>query len=346
MDISQFDYHLPKELIAQFPVGRRDESRLLVYDRASGKTEHLKFKSIVGYLQRGDILVVNNTRVFKARLVGHRKTGGQVELLLVRKVTSDTDELWEALVRPARRVKTGELIFFDESHFVSMERDIGGGKWHVCFESESMREQIVTAFGHVPLPPYISREDQPADVERYQTVFADPQKTGAIAAPTAGFHFTQAVLDALRQNGVEIVEITLHVGPGTFKPIQCDDIDKHTVDPEEAELPWVVADRLNLIRESGGAVFAAGTTAVRTLESAPIMDGRIQPYAGMVDLYIRPGYRFRVVDHLLTNFHLPRSSLLALVAAFAGREEILALYHRAIDLKYRFYSYGDAMLIL
>ncbi len=346
MDTSLLDYDLPKELIAQFPTRERDQSRLLVYDRATGTVDHLEFVNIGHYLQRGDALVINNTKVFKARLMGRRKTGGQVEILLVRVVPSEAGERWEALVRPARRVKAGERILFDASHYVVMERDIGGGRWHVWFDTRDIRERIVDSFGHVPLPPYISRQDQPADMERYQTIFADPERVGAIAAPTAGFHFTRSILQALGEKGVEIVEITLHVGPGTFKPIQCDNLENHTVDPEEAELPAAAAERLNQTREAGGAIFAAGTTSVRTLESAPVVDGRIKPFAEMVDLYIRPEYHFKVVDHLLTNFHLPRSSLLALVAAFAGREEILSLYHTAIEMKYSFYSYGDAMLIL
>lgn len=346
MDLSLFDYHLPNRLIAQYPTRRRDRSRLLVYDRASGSTQHLRFNLIVDFIQKGDALVVNNTRVFKARLLGRRKTGAQVEVLLVRPVAESTEELWEALLRPSRRVKLGEFIEFGDNDRLCLEADVGGGRWLVRFNSITARRRIISRFGHVPLPPYISREDQPSDIRRYQTSFAGRDKTGAIAAPTAGFHFTRPLLKKLEEKGVELIELTLHVGPGTFKPIQTADINDHTVDPEWAELPAEAAGRLNSVRAGGGAVFAVGTTAVRTLESAPIVNGMIQPLSGTVDLYLRPGCRFRVVDHLVTNFHLPKSSLLVLVSAFAGREQVLSMYKEAIRREYRFYSYGDATLIL
>jgi S-adenosylmethionine:tRNA ribosyltransferase-isomerase len=345
MDIGLFDYSLPPDLVAQFPTRSREQSRLMVLDRSSNSIEHVRFKSIVEYFRKGDALVVNNTRVFKARLFGYRPTGGRVELLLVRRVEPGR-ELWSALVTPSRRVKEGEKISFDDKRSVTLERDAGGGYWHVLFPSGSAREKIIASFGHVPLPPYISRDDQPSDIRRYQTIFAAKDRTGAVAAPTAGFHFTQALLRQLRERGVAIVELTLHVGPGTFKPIKTDDIEQHVVDSEVAELTPESAATLNRVRDKGGSVFAVGTTSVRTLESAPMVDGIIQPVAGMVDLYIRPGFKYRVVDHLITNFHLPKSSLLVLVSAFAGRERILNAYHDAIRERYRFYSYGDAMLIL
>jgi S-adenosylmethionine:tRNA ribosyltransferase-isomerase len=351
MDVSLFDYRLPRELIAQFPTRRRDASRLMVLDRATGDSVIIPFKHILHYLNKGDALVVNTTKVFKARLFGHRATGAKVEIFLVKPAGEEqytdiaTACSWEALVSPSRRVKEGERILFGSYH-VTLERDLGGGKWRVVFESISQQRKIIQRFGHVPLPPYIKRADQPGDLRRYQTVFADSNKLGSVAAPTAGFHFTRPLLHAVIELGVEIVEVCLHVGPGTFKPVQADDINRHVIDPEFAELPDESARRLNRVREKGGAVFAVGTTTVRTLESARILHGEIQPFAGMVDLYIKPGFQFRVVDHLITNFHLPRSSLLILVSAFAGRERILQAYHEAIQNRMRFYSYGDAMLIL
>ncbi len=346
MDVTLFDYHLPKELIAQFPAGKRNQSRLLVLDRETGDIQHRKFGKMPRYPQKGDALVVNNTRVFKARLLGKRVTGGAVEVFLTRRPDDSRPEIWEAMVRPSRRVKAGEKVFFDDRHSLELLEDMNNGRWRVGFSSRTACEKIIAAFGHVPLPQYIGRADQPSDIRRYQTVFADKSKTGAVAAPTAGFHFTRSILGKLKASGVEILEVTLHVGPGTFKPIQTDDINQHTVDAEWAEIPSDVARRLNQVRDKGGSVFAVGTTSVRTLESAEVVGGEIQPFSGMVDLYIKPGHRFRFVDHMLTNFHLPKSSLLVLVSAFAGREKIIAAYEEAVSEKYRFYSYGDAMLIL
>jgi S-adenosylmethionine:tRNA ribosyltransferase-isomerase len=345
VDLSLFDYDLPPELIAQFPNRRRDRSRLLVLDRKTGGIEHHRFSDIAGYFHRGDAFVVNNTKVFKARLLGNRVSGGKVEIFLVRP-SKEGALFWDALVTPSRRVKEGEYIIFDSGTKVFLAKDIGGGFWQVEFSSKSQQKRIIARFGHVPLPPYISRDDQPSDIRRYQTVFADADKVGAVAAPTAGFHFTGKLLSELDRSGVKKVELTLHVGPGTFKPIKTDSIEDHTVDPEFAEFNAGAAGAINSVREGGGSVFAVGTTSVRTLESAPLEKGGLQPFAGMVDLYIRPGYRFKVVDHLITNFHLPKSSLLVLVSAFAGRELILKAYREAIDRGYRFYSYGDAMLIL
>ncbi len=349
MDIDLFDYDLPPELIAQYPARERDESRLLVLDRATGQIELRAFKDIVGYLSAGDVLVVNNTRVFKARLLGNRATGAEVEVFLVRR-TEDSSLAWEAMVRPSRRVKQGEEIYFHKAcHTDRLSLTLTenrGSKWLIEFSSAISEERIIDRYGHVPLPQYIKRPDVPEDLERYQTVFARPEKTGAVAAPTAGFHFTPAILNEIKAKGVEVAELTLHVGPGTFKPVQVDDIDEHTVDPEFAEITESAADTINRSRASGGKVFVVGTTTVRTLESAPVKDGEIVPFSGEVDLYIRPGHRFKFVDHLVTNFHLPKSSLLILVSAYAGRELILKAYREAIAAGFRFYSYGDAMLIL
>ncbi|MCK4607546.1 MAG: tRNA preQ1(34) S-adenosylmethionine ribosyltransferase-isomerase QueA [candidate division Zixibacteria bacterium] len=348
MNISLFDYKLPQELIAQFPSRRRDRSRLMVLDR-SGRPPGLQaicpFRRIVDYLSPGDALVVNNTKVFKARLFGHRATGAKVEIFLVRPVDRLQSRRWYALVYPSRRVKEGERILFDSSR-VLLARDAGGGTWEVEFESDRQRRTIISRFGHVPLPHYIKRKDEPCDIRRYQTVFAHPNNIGAVAAPTAGFHFTRSILDSIKARGIELVELCLHVGPGTFKPVTVDNVDDHVVDPEMASLPPEAATMLNRVRERGGKIVAVGTTSVRTLESAPMQNGMIRPFSAMVDLYIRPGHKFRLVDRLLTNFHLPKSSLLILVSAFAGREPVMQAYQEAISQKLRFYSYGDAMLIL
>ncbi|HWR82245.1 MAG TPA: tRNA preQ1(34) S-adenosylmethionine ribosyltransferase-isomerase QueA [Candidatus Deferrimicrobium sp.] len=353
MDISLFDYQLPRELIAQYPSRRRDASRLMVVDRATGRTEVLPFRRIADFVGCGDALVVNNTKVFKARLVGRRATGANVEIFLIRTVRDVSNSTgktkpacrWEALVSPSRRVRQNERILFGDKS-VLLARDCGNGRWEVVFDSEAQRREIIARCGHVPLPHYIRREDQPDDLRRYQTVFASKDKVGAVAAPTAGFHFTRSLLDEMSQKSVRVIETCLHVGPGTFKPVTAQDIDDHVVDPEYAELSLQAARDINSIRNRGDDVFAVGTTTVRTLESAKIVDGKIQPFGDMVNLYIRPGFEFKIVNHLLTNFHLPRSSLLILVSAFAGRELIMEAYREAIRRRLRFYSYGDAMLIL
>lgn len=343
--ISLYDYNLPPELIAQSPTRRRDQSRLMVLDRDSSEIIVRPFGSIVDYLKPGDALVVNNTKVFKARLFGRRATGAKVELFLVRTVERGQPLEWIAMVSPSRRVREGEMIEFGPKQ-VRLDADIGGGRWQVSFASERQRLSIIQEFGHVPLPHYIRREDQATDLRRYQTVFADQQNVGAVAAPTAGFHFTKPLLAGLKSKGVKLIEVCLHVGPGTFKPVKVENIYEHVVDPEIATLSPEAAHTINMVREGGGKIVAVGTTSVRTLESAKFTKGQIQPFSGMVDLYIKPGYHFRVVDQLITNFHLPKSSLLILVGAFAGRERIMSAYHEAINQRLRFFSYGDAMLIL
>lgn len=347
MDTRLFDYQLPPELIAQKPPRRRTDSRLLVLDRKSGKRCHTRFPALLDYLKPGDGLVVNNTRVFKARLSGQRRTGGKIEVFLVRREADVAlGDPWLALVSPTRRLREGEDIFFGQDQTVRLAKHIDNGRWIVNFDTESKRNKVITEFGHVPLPPYISRADGELDRRRYQTVFADPSRSFAVAAPTAGLHFTRSLLAAARKRGVAIIELTLHVGPGTFKPIKTDQVEDHRVDPEFAELSAVAANELNRVRKNDGKVMAVGTTSVRTLEAAPIVGGAIQPFSGLVDLFIKPGFEFKVVDRLVTNFHLPQSSLLVLVAAFAGREQVIEAYREAVDQKYRFYSYGDAMLIL
>lgn len=347
MDIQLFDFDLPRELIAQFPPRRRTGSRLLVLDRATGAVTHRQFPDLLEYLNPGDGIVVNNTKVFKARMFGQRKTGGAIELFLVRPSDDFVDgDCWEALVSPSRRLKEGESILFDDTESVTLRRHMDNGRWIVDFGSLTKRNRVISKFGHVPLPPYISREDGALDSRRYQTIFAKQSDRGAVAAPTAGLHFTRPLMESIRKRRVEIIEITLHVGPGTFKPIKSERIEDHRVDPEFAEISPKAADRINTIKRRGGKIIAVGTTSVRTLESAPVDKSGISPFTGPVDLYIKPGYNFRVVDRIVTNFHLPKSSLLVLVSAFAGREHVMAAYRTAVAEKYRFYSYGDAMLVI
>lgn len=355
MDISLFDYHLPPELIAQRPAENRSDSRLMTINRRSGVTEHKRFTDFPSCLQSGDCLVINNTRVFPARLLGgKRESGGAVEIFLIRQITPESPR-WLALARPSARLKEGENISFGPTgeDRITLDRYSGKGVWEISFTCNDAMRGLIKTYGAAPLPPYIQRHADDSDSERYQTVYADPAQQGAVAAPTAGLHFTHELLEAIRLKGVQIVPLTLHVGPGTFKPVLAPDTDDHVVDPEWAELTSESASAINKTKRSGGAIVAVGTTATRVLEFAArrgaddgAKDGEcLAPFSGMVDLYIQPGFEFKVVDELLTNFHLPKSSLLLLVSAFAGRELILKRYQQAADEKYRFYSYGDCMFI-
>ncbi len=350
MDISLFDYHLPQELIAQFPLEQRAESQMLILDRADGALQDSRFTDFPNMLQSGDCLVINDTSVFPARLQGgRRKAGGSVEVFLVRRIEPDNAPArhWRALAKPGRRLKEGETIIFadNESLAVKLVRKFDDGSWEVAFDNETQEREIITRFGSAPLPPYIHRDADNDDVIRYQTVYADSAKSGAVAAPTAGLHFTEEILAALQAKGVRVVRITLHVGPGTFKPVQVQRVEEHTVDPEWAVISAETAEVINKTKAGGGRVIAVGTTVTRTLEYVAQKTGAVEPFTGMVDLYIRPGFEFRVVDSLLTNFHLPKSSLLILVSALAGREIVLRAYEHAIAAQYRFYSYGDCMFI-
>ena len=352
MDINLFDYNLPTELIAQYPPERRGQSRLMILKRSTGQIEIRPFSALPEYLVRGDALIMNNTRVFKARLLGHRQTGAEVEIFLVKALPRHTTagrvslSEWEGLVRPSRRLKDGEEIIFDERHRLCLKENLGDGKWLIEFSSRTMEQNIIRKFGHMPLPQYIKRQDESSDSKRYQTVFARKDKAQAVAAPTAGLHFTRSMLKDFKQQGVKTVEITLDVGPGTFKPVKVKDINRHVVDAEFASLSAKACKSLNSVKANGKRLIAVGTTSMRTLESASVNNNKIEPFSKDVDLYIKPGYRFKFADCLLTNFHLPKSSLLILVSAFAGREKILNAYQQAIRNKMRFYSYGDAMLIL
>ena len=350
MLISDFDYELPEELIAQHPAARRDASRMLVVDRARGKWRDSHFAELPSELHEGDVLVVNNTRVFPARLTGRREpSGGRVELLLVRESEGAGPNAWEALARPARRLDAGARLTFGDGRLrAEVVEAAADGRRVVRFEADGDFDALVEEFGEMPLPPYIKRDGsderfRAEDRERYQTVFAE--RRGAIAAPTAGLHFTPQVVEQLRARGVITVELTLHVGYGTFAPVRVEDLCGHRVEAERFEVGEEAARTINRARSGGGRVVAVGTTSVRALESAADESGQIHAGRGETGLTVTPGYHFRAVDALLTNFHLPRSSLLVLVATFAGRDLTLAAYRHAVRAGYRFYSYGDCMLI-
>jgi S-adenosylmethionine:tRNA ribosyltransferase-isomerase len=343
--ISDFNYELPPELIAQQPLPERAASRMLVVDRARRTWTDSEFTFLPQYLKPNDALVLNNTRVFPARLEGRRsRTGGVVELLLVREVRP---QIWEALTRPARRLHQGARIVFDGSELQAEVIEVlDNGMRRIKFESDDVLEQVIDAIGEAPLPPYIKRATggDASDKERYQTVYASQR--GAIAAPTAGLHFTSAVIEKIKDIGTRVVEITLHVGYGTFEPVRVDNIEHHRVAPEWSSISNEAASAINQTRSMGGRIISVGTTTARALESSATLDGQVSARAGFADLTIVPGYEFCRVDALLTNFHLPQSSLLVLVSAFAGRDLILNAYRHAVAAGYRFYSYGDCMLIL
>jgi S-adenosylmethionine:tRNA ribosyltransferase-isomerase len=341
--LSDFDYDLPPEAIAQEPLPERDASRLLVLDQSTGAVEHRGFRDLPSFLTPDDLLVLNRSRVIPARLRGRRAGGGAAEVLLVRR---HTDELWDALLRPGRRLRAGDTVEVSPDLAVAVEPGSSpdGTRRVRLLASGGGASAALERHGHIPLPPYIRRDDALADRERYQTVYA--RESGSVAAPTAGLHFTPRVFADLDARGIGRAEIVLHVGPGTFRPVQVEDVSAHTVDPEPWVIPEETAAAVERTRARGGRVVAAGTTTTRVLESRAAEAGRVVSGAGETSLVIVPGHRFRAVDALLTNFHLPRSSLLLLVSAFAGRERVLAAYAEAIARGYRFYSYGDAMLVI
>ena len=350
MDVRDFDFDLPPELIAQEPAADRSGSRLLVVDRAGGALTHSRVANLPEFLRAGDLLVVNDTRVFPARLLGRRvPSGGAVECLLVRPVAESDAQLWEALVHPGQKLKPGARVVFEGIHTLHGEilerRFFGRRLVRLWTEDGTSVDAAVDAIGHVPLPPYIKRDDRPDDRDRYQTVFA--QARGSIAAPTAGLHFTPALVAALAAHGVETAAITLHVGYGTFQPIRVERVEEHHMEAERYEIGDAAAAAIARARAEGRRVIAVGTTTTRTLEAvAREHDGAIVAGAGETDLFIYPGFRFRVISGLMTNFHLPQSSLLMLVSAFAGRDMVRTAYDAAIAERYRFYSYGDSMLLL
>lgn len=340
---SDYDFALPPERIAQFPLERRDESRLMVVNRATGGIEHRRFGDLVEYVEPGDALVLNTTRVMRARLLGTRDSGAPAEVLLLKPLDAAA-ERWEAMVSPGGKLRPGRVAHIAPGLDVEILEITDRRTRIVRLRSELPPHEAIERHGHIPLPPYIDRADAPADAERYQTVYA--RQPGSAAAPTAGLHLTPGLLDALAARSVRRIDVVLHVGAGTFRPVEVEDPAEHAMHEEWFEMPADAAAALNETRRSGGRIWAVGTTSARTLESAVREDGSFEAVSAETRLFIRPAYRFRAVDRLITNFHLPRSTLLMLVAAFAGYELAMLAYKEAIDAKYRFFSYGDAMAVV
>lgn len=346
MKLSDYDYELPRGYIAQYPSEKRDHSRLMVLHRDTGEIEHRIFYEILDFIDKGDCLVINDSKVFAARLFGKRRTGGKSEVFLLKKIAENR---WEALVNPGRKMPPGtEVEFGDNFRCLIHDRTDVGGRV-VEFTADGEIDELIERYGHIPLPPYISRDDESIDRERYQTAYASEK--GAVAAPTAGFHFTDELLSKLEEKGVKVARITLHPSLGTFRPVTVHNPAEHKMEPEWYHIPEEAARIINDTVNGGGRVFGVGTTSVRTLEKAAVLkddSGRFNVLAsgGYTDLYIYPPYEYKIVRALITNFHLPKSTLLFLVSAFAGREFILKSYDEAMRHGYRFYSYGDAMLIL
>ena len=339
MKKSDFYFDLPEELIAQTPLEKRDESRLLCLDKNTGSMEHRHFYDLPDLLQEGDCLVLNNSRVLPARLIGARPTGGAIELVLLRDLG---DNRWECLSRPGRKTKPGQHILFGNGELEAIvEETAPGGNRIVRFLYEGIFLEVLERLGRMPLPPYIRAELE--NPERYQTVYA--KELGSAAAPTAGLHFTQELLETIRAKGVRTEFITLHVGLGTFRPVKEDEIEDHEMHSEFCMIPPETAEAVNTAKKNGGRIIAVGTTSCRTLESFAKDDGTLEPSSGWTDIFIYPGYRFKCIDGLITNFHLPESTLIMLVSALAGREHILNAYHTAVENRYRFFSFGDAMFI-
>lgn len=342
LKVDLFDFDLPEELIAQTPLKDRTSSRLMVLDKETGKLEHDIFKNIKAYLRAGDCLVLNDTKVLPARLFGEKEeTGAKIEVLLLKQVEGDT---WETLVKPAKRIKEGSVIRFGDGRLTAVcvgEKDHGGRIF--TFQYEGIFYEVLESLGEMPLPPYI--KEQLEDKDRYQTVYA--KERGSAAAPTAGLHFTEELLEELKDMGVHIAFITLHVGLGTFRPVSVDDVDEHEMHAEFYQVTEGTARLLNEVREKGGRIITVGTTSTRTLETiATANDGKFVSDSGWTNIFIYPGYEFKAIDGMITNFHLPKSTLIMLVSALAGRENVLHAYQTAVKEKYRFFSFGDAMLIV
>ncbi len=360
MLVSEFDYRLPEELIAQEPLADRAASHMLRLERGTGQFEDLCFRDFPELLRPEDLVVFNNTRVFPARLYGRRSGAtaqhlsahnpasrdflrGRIEVLLTRQVTHEPN-VWECLVRPGRKIGVGEHLFFGDDELVAevVER-ASFGERRIRFDPVENFFSLVERLGHVPLPPYISREDRSSDRDRYQTVYA--RERGSVAAPTAGLHFTPEILSRLQQWGIETAEITLHVGLGTFQPVRTEEVEKHKLHSERYSVPPAAAEKINRALAEKRRVVAIGTTTVRTLEYAARNSGQVKTGSSEADLFIYPGFQFRVVGAMLTNFHLPQSTLLMLVCAFGGKHNVFAAYRHAVEQRYRFYSYGDCMLV-
>lgn len=339
MNKSDFDFYLPEELIAQTPLEKRDTSRLLHLDKQTGEIEHKHFYDIKQYLHEGDCLVLNDSRVLPARLIGARPTGGTVELVLLKDLG---DNRWECLSRPGRKTKPGQELVFGNGELTAVVEEVTlGGNRVVKFNYEGIFLEILERLGKMPLPPYIKEELQ--DSERYQTVYS--KELGSAAAPTAGLHFTKELLAEIADMGVKICYVTLHVGLGTFRPVKADKIENHEMHSEFCIVPDETAETVNAVKRAGGRVVAVGTTSCRTLESFTTEDGTLQATSGWTNIFIYPGYKFKCIDALITNFHLPESTLIMLVSALAGRENILNAYNTAVKERYRFFSFGDAMMI-
>jgi S-adenosylmethionine:tRNA ribosyltransferase-isomerase len=338
---ADYDFDLPASHIAQTPLARRDESRLMVVDRATGVIEHARFSDVGTLIPAGDLLVVNRSRVIRARLLGHRRSGAAAEILLLKPLGGGR---YEAMVSPGGKLKPGRLVEIASDLAVEILEVTPRRTRIVQLHTDLAIDEALDRYGHVPLPPYIERGDAPEDANRYQTVYACER--GSVAAPTAGLHFTPELLATLEARGVHRGEVVLHVGAGTFKPVEVDDPTRHPMHEEWYSVPAETAQAVDRAREQRGAVWAVGTTSVRTLETAATADRRVLPGEGETRIFIYPPYQFRVVDHLITNFHLPRSTLLMLVAAFAGYDLVMYAYRTAVAEGYRFYSYGDAMLVL
>ncbi len=343
MLLDDFDYVLPPELIAQHPLERRDASRLMTLERGSGTIAEARFGDIASLFRPGDLLVVNDTKVIPARLSGFKESGGRVEVFLVRRLAVP-GEVWSCLIRASKAPKPGTVITLPAGGRAEVLERGGGDVWTVSFSPEEDFDTWLARAGRVPLPPYIKRHAEDGDTDRYQTVYA--RERGAVAAPTAGLHMTPELLDGIRARGVKILSLTLHVGLGTFMPVRAEDPQQHRMHREYYAIPTLTAHEVNAAKREGRRVIALGTTTVRALEHAAAVDGTLQSGDGETDIFIYPGYRFRMVDGLITNFHLPKSTLLMLVAAFAGREFLLRAYDEAVRLGFRFYSYGDAMFIV
>ncbi|MBC8562048.1 tRNA preQ1(34) S-adenosylmethionine ribosyltransferase-isomerase QueA [Jutongia huaianensis] len=340
MKTADFDYELPQELIAQDPLEQRDSSRLLILDKKTGERTHRIFHDIIDYLHEGDCLVINNTKVIPARLIGEREgTGGKVEVLLLKR---KTDNVWETLVKPGKKARPGMRLSFGGGLLhAEVQEVVDEGNRLIRFEYEGIFEEILDQLGQMPLPPYITH--QLKDKNRYQTVYAKYE--GSAAAPTAGLHFTEELLQQIQEKGVKIARVTLHVGLGTFRPVKVDDVTQHHMHTEFYHVSQEAADIINETKKQGGRVICVGTTSCRTIESAADGQGVVQATEGDTDIFIYPGYQFKVLDCLITNFHLPESTLLMLVSALAGKENIMAAYKEAVEMKYRFFSFGDAMFI-
>lgn len=340
MKTADFDYDLPQELIAQDPLEQRDSSRLLILDKETGERTHKIFHDIIDYLHEGDCLVINNTKVIPARLIGEREgTGGKVEVLLLKR---RSDNVWETLVKPGKKARPGMRLSFGGGLLhAEVQEVVDEGNRLIRFEYEGIFEEILDQLGQMPLPPYITH--QLKDKNRYQTVYAKYE--GSAAAPTAGLHFTQELLEQIQAKGVRIARVTLHVGLGTFRPVKVEDVTEHHMHTEFYHVSEEAADIINETKKQGGRVICVGTTSCRTIESAADDQGIVHATEGDTDIFIYPGYQFRVLDCLITNFHLPESTLLMLVSALAGKENIMAAYKEAVEMRYRFFSFGDAMFI-